>query len=141
MKGIHSQEGESLSSANILRTRRDFRCRCLHFLVQKTSKFMMCPHGQWERKLSQCPYVIGGSCTDEITFSDLWHDRETKARLVHAFYRSSRVDLITKNGVSKKRKKDMRRGCTPVSAKISKIFLRFIVLSPKKRSSPLDCTP
>jgi len=29
------------------------------------------------------------------------HDRETKARLVHAFYRSCGVDRITKIGVSK----------------------------------------
>jgi len=49
------------------------------------------------------PYGIGGSCMDKITFSVLWHDRETKARFVHALYRSSRVDRITKNGVSKKK--------------------------------------
>jgi len=30
------------------------------------------------------------------------HDRKTKARLVHTFYRSSGVVRITKNGVSKK---------------------------------------
>jgi len=32
------------------------------------------------------------------------HERETKVRLVHAFYRSSGVDRITKNGVSKTKK-------------------------------------
>jgi len=46
------------------------------------------------------PYGISGSCMDEITFSVLWHDREPKARLMHAFYRSSGVDRVTKNGVS-----------------------------------------
>jgi len=40
---------------------------------------------------------------DEVTFLVLKHDCETKARLVHASYRSSRVDRITKNRVSKKR--------------------------------------
>jgi len=64
------------------------------------------------------PYGINGSCTNEITFSV---DRETKARLVHALYWSSGMDRITKNRDSKK--KVMRRGCTPASAKLSKNFL------------------
>jgi len=46
MKSIRSQRGEIFSSANILRTKRVFRCRRPQFFVQKTSnfsKFMMCP--------------------------------------------------------------------------------------------------
>jgi len=62
---------------------------------------------------------------DEISFSVLRHDRETNARLVHAFYRSSGVDRITKNGVSKKMVM-LHCSCTLVSAKISEIFQDII---------------
>jgi len=56
------------------------------------------------------------------------------------------VDLITKNGDSKKTKtkKVMRWGCIPVSAKLSKISQDLLFCPPQKkqkRSSPLDCTP
>jgi len=67
------------------------------------------------------------------------HDRETIARIMHAFYWSSGVDRIIKNGVSKK--KVMHCCCTPASAKISKITQDLLLcLQKKKRSSPLDCT-
>jgi len=54
--------------------------------------------------MAVCPYGIGGSCMDKITFSVFWHDRETKAQLVHAYYRSSGVDRITNNRVSKNKR-------------------------------------
>jgi len=59
------------------------------------------------------------------------HNHETKAQLVHAFYRSSKVDLINKNGVSKK--KVMHFGCTPASAEISKIFRDLLFYLQKKK--------
>jgi len=79
------------------------------------------------------PYGISGSHTDGITFSILWHDCETKARLVHAFYHSSGVDRTVK-------KKVMRYGSMPAKCKSKQNFPGFIVLS-QKRSSPLDCMP
>jgi len=45
----------------------------------KTKEFPSDPGG-----ILSGPYGIGGSCMDEITFSVLWHHRETKAQLVHA---------------------------------------------------------
>jgi len=42
-------------------------------------------------------YGIDSSCTDKITFSVLYHKRETKARLVHAFYLSSSEQIGSYN--------------------------------------------
>jgi len=63
------------------------------------------------KKSRSSPYRIGGSYMDEITFSILWHDHVTNARLVHAFYRASGVDCLTKCGVSKKNKLCVAAAC------------------------------
>jgi len=93
------------------------------------------------------PYGIGGSCTDEITFSVFQsfgttaglQNRETKARLVHAFYRPSGMDRITKDRVLKKGHVLQLHAC---KCENKQNFPGFIVFFPnKKRSLPLDCTP
>jgi len=73
------------------------------------------------------PYGIGGAARTRLHFHSFGttaglHDRAAKARLVHAFYRPNGVDRITKNGVSKNKnkKKVMRCGYTPATAKIDK---------------------
>jgi len=76
------------------------------------------------------PYGIGGSCTDEITFLVLWHDRWIASPRIKSTTRAH-ILSVERSGLQHK-KKDLASRLHVCKCKNKQNFLRFIVLSPKK---------